>query len=435
MPGLSGTEQIHHRASGITVDYFSKERYGRCCFTNNCLYSQISRNQHICDVICPMEKWKLLLVDDEKDIREVISLVIKDQGFDVETAEDGAEGFELAGRYAPQIIITDIKMPRMDGIELLKKVKEQYEDIEVIVITAFGEMEVAIRALQLDASDFINKPIDDTALRLALDRAKERYLSRQRLKEYTRFLEKKNIDQAKILHRDKLISLGRLSASVVHEINNPISGILNYARLMNRMIRKSQHRPLDIQKFSGYLDIIESESARISNIVSSLLTFSRKSSVSFAAIDVKTLIEKSAVLCRHKLELANIAFETQIEKDVDTVYGDFNQLQQSLINLVFNAVDAIGEKGKITIKAANIRGENQVQITVQDNGKGIPADSVNRIFEPFYTTKNEGYGAGLGLSIIFGIMERHNGTIEVTSKESEGSTFYLKLPAGRTDEP
>jgi signal transduction histidine kinase len=376
-----------------------------------------------------MEKWKLLLVDDEQDIREVVSLVIEDQGFEVETAEDGASGFAMLERFSPQIIITDLKMPKMGGMELLKKVKEQFEDIEVIVITAFGEMDIAIQALQLDASDFINKPIDDTALKLALGRAKERYLSRQRLKDYTRFLEKKNIDQARILHRDKLISLGRLSASVVHEINNPIAGILNYARLMKRMIKKSGKNPPDVEKFSGYLDIMESESARISNIVSSLLTFSRKSQASFASIDVKTLIEKSALLCQHKLELCSIELDTQIEPNINSIYGDFNQLQQSIINLVFNAVDAITTKGKISIKASNLKEQKQVLIQVKDNGKGIPSDLLNRIFEPFYTTKDEGYGVGLGLSIIFGIMERHKGSIEVESQEDMGSSFYLKLPS------
>ena len=375
------------------------------------------------------DQWKLLLVDDEQDIREVTSLVIKDQGFEVHTAQDGAVGFEMVESVSPQIVVTDVKMPKMGGIELLRKVKERFEDIEVIVITAFGEMNLAIEALQLDASDFINKPIDDAALKLALSRAKERYLSRQHLKEYTRFLEQKNLDQARILHRDKLISLGRLSASVVHEINNPISGILNYAHLMNRMIKKSGGTGMDMEKFSRYLDIIESESSRISEIVSSLLTFSRKSKLTFAEIDVKTLLEKSALLCRHKVELSSIELSMEIEPDLKPIHGDFNQIQQSIINLVFNAVDAIGTGGKIAISAMNKTEEGQVWIVVRDNGKGIEPEELNRIFEPFYTTKDEGYGVGLGLSIIFGIMERHGGSIEADSEPGRGTSFTLRFPA------
>mgnify|MGYP006285198745 CR=1 FL=1 len=371
----------------------------------------------------------MLLVDDEQDIREVTSLVMKDQGFEVYTAEDGVSGFDMVESVEPQIVVTDVKMPKMGGIELLRKVKERFEDTEVIVITAFGEMDLAIEALQLDASDFINKPIDDAALKLALSRAKERYLSRQHLKEYTRFLEQKNLDQARILHRDKLISLGRLSASVVHEINNPISGILNYAHLMNRMIKKSGGTGMDMEKFSRYLDIIESESSRISEIVSSLLTFSRKSKLTFAEIDVKTLLEKSALLCRHKVELSSIELSMEIEPDLKPIHGDFNQIQQSIINLVFNAVDAIGTGGKIAISAMNKTEEGQVWIVVRDNGKGIEPEELNRIFEPFYTTKDEGYGVGLGLSIIFGIMERHGGSIEADSEPGRGTSFTLRFPA------
>ncbi len=376
------------------------------------------------------DQWKLLLVDDEQDIREVISYVIKDQGFEVYTAEDGVAGFEMVEEAAPQIVVTDVKMPRMGGIELLRKVKERYGDIEVIVITAFGEMNLAIEALQLDASDFINKPIDDTALQLALSRAKERYHSRQRLREYTRFLEQKNLDQARILHRDKLISLGRLSASVVHEINNPIAGILNYAHLMNRMIKKRNGKDIDMEKFSRYLDIMESESARISEIVSSLLTFSRKSKLAFAEIDVQALLEKSALLCQHKLELSSIELSMEIEPDIQPIHGDFNQIQQSIINLVFNAVDAIGTGGKITISAMNQKEEGEVWIVVSDNGKGIEPEELNRIFEPFYTTKDEGYGVGLGLSIIFGIMDRHGGSIEADSEPGRGTSFTLRFPSG-----
>lgn len=369
-------------------------------------------------------------MDDEQDIREVTSHVIKDQGFAVYTAEDGVVGLDMVESVSPQIVVTDVKMPRMGGIELLRKVKERFEDIEVIVITAFGEMNLAIEALQLDASDFINKPIDDTALKLALSRAKERYQSRRNLKEYARFLEKKNLDQARLLHRDKLISLGRLSASVVHEINNPISGILNYAHLMNRMIKKDDGTGMDMEKFSRYLDIIESESSRISEIVSSLLTFSRKSKLAFAEIDVKTLLEKCALLCEHKLELSGIELSMEIEPDLKPINGDFNQIQQSIINLVFNAVDAIGSHGKIEISAMNKTEHGQVWIVIRDNGKGIEPDELNRIFEPFYTTKDEGYGVGLGLSIIFGIMDRHGGSIEADSKPGEGTAFTLRFPFG-----
>ena len=138
--------------------------------------------------------WKIVLIDDEKDIREVMAISLQDAGYDVDTAADGATGLKLCEDNSPQIVITDIRMPGMDGLQVLESIKQKYPDIEVIVATAFGEMDLAIRALQLDASDFITKPISDEALYLALKRAKERVKSRKQLRDYTAVLEKENAE-------------------------------------------------------------------------------------------------------------------------------------------------------------------------------------------------------------------------------------------------
>ena len=134
-------------------------------------------------------EWKIVLIDDEADIREVMTISLEDAGYRVATAENGVEGLRLVGKESPQIVITDIRMPEMDGIQVLETLKERNPDIEVIVATAFGEMKLAIRALQLDASDFITKPINDEALHMALQRAQARYTGRKQLRDYTRLLE------------------------------------------------------------------------------------------------------------------------------------------------------------------------------------------------------------------------------------------------------
>ena len=137
-----------------------------------------------------IEEWKILFVDDEKDIREVMEISLADAGYSVLTAPDGQTGLRLCGEFFPQIVITDIRMPGMDGIRVLEHIKDRYPTIEVIVATAFGEMDLAIRALQLDASDFITKPIHEDALHLSLERAKERYASRKKISDYTFLLER-----------------------------------------------------------------------------------------------------------------------------------------------------------------------------------------------------------------------------------------------------
>ena len=146
-----------------------------------------------------LDDWKVLLIDDEEDIRDVVTLTLEDAGYQVTTAGDGHDGVRLCETVSPQIVITDIRMPKMDGIQVLEAVKRLNPDIEVIVVTAFGEMDLAIRALQLDASDFITKPVNDQALHLALKRARQRYSTRKELADYTTLLEKEKAQTAREL--------------------------------------------------------------------------------------------------------------------------------------------------------------------------------------------------------------------------------------------
>ncbi len=145
-------------------------------------------------ILAALSRWNIVLIDDEEDIREVMAIALQDEGYIVAAAADGAAGLQLCEETSPQIVITDIRMPGIDGLQVLETLKEKNPDIEVIVATAFGEMDLAIRALQLDASDFITKPISDEALVLALKRAKERFISRKQLRDYTALLEKEKAE-------------------------------------------------------------------------------------------------------------------------------------------------------------------------------------------------------------------------------------------------
>jgi signal transduction histidine kinase len=284
----------------------------------------------------------------------------------------------------------------------------------------------------LDASDFINKPIHVTALQMALDRAKYRYTIRKELADYTVLLEKENRQQAQILHQDKMMSLGRLAASLVHEINNPLSGILNYLRLMHRMMDRNAVTPSMVDKFKGYLEIVEKETDRCAQIISGLLSFSRKSSPVFKPIHMAELVDRCVLLSRHKLELANISMACDVPRNMQPVIGDFNLLQQCIINLIFNAADAMAGGGDLSLEARYDEAAHQVILLVKDSGPGISPQELPHIFEPFYTTKTEGHGVGLGLSTVFGIMEQHGGSVRAESRSGEGATFILTLPSAES---
>ena len=372
--------------------------------------------------------WHILVIDDEPDILDVMVLILSDQGYRVTTASDGLSGLEQCQRTPPHILITDIRMPGMTGIEVLEAVKRFDPEIEIIVCTAFAEMDLAIQALQLDASDFITKPVSDHTLNLALSRAKERYTSRKKLQDYARFLERQAANQAQILHQDKMMSLGRLAASVVHEINNPLSGILNYSRLMTKIIKKGALKADQLDKFKRYLNLVETETERCSQIVSSLLAFSRKSPPAMGSVRIQELLEKCTALSRHKLELHNIILAATIPSNLPVIQADANQLQQCVINLIFNAIDAMPDGGKLTITCRFLADTSELSIEVRDTGIGILEDELPHIYEPFFTTKKEGHGVGLGLSTAYGIIERHNGRITVSSRPGHGTAFTLNLP-------
>ncbi|MBL7211366.1 MAG: response regulator [Desulfobacteraceae bacterium] len=514
------------------------------------------------------EHWKVLIIDDEEGIRKVMSITLSDAGYEVLTAADGESGLKLSDEKSPQIILTDIRMPGMDGLEVLKQIKKGNSNKEVIVVTAFGEMELAVRALQLDASDFITKPIHDEALFVALERAKGRYKTRKEIEDYTEILEERWMDtaeelarafdfqnnliessidgimawkrdgrvitfnkalqhmlgyfkdevigkmsfdqffppggakglkeslyseayggknqlflfetnlisktqkklpvqlsarvlfdegkeigivgffrdlreirrleqqftdQTQLLHQDKMISMGRLAASMVHEINNPLAGILNYIRLMIKIIKRDTLEPEKIKKFPRYLGLVESETSRCSKIVSNLLAFSRKSEMKFAEIDMADLLQRCVMLSQHKLTLQNIQIKTESDPAVPPIWGDFNQIQQCIINLIFNAIDAMPEGGTLAISSSFEAGEGVVQIKVEDTGCGIAKEDIPYIFDRFFTTKEEGKGIGLGLSTVQGVIDRHKGSIDVRSKQREGTTVTIKLPIPTPD--
>ena len=235
-------------------------------------------------------------------------------------------------------------------------------------------------------------------------------------------------DLAKLVHEDKMIALGKLVASSVHEINNPISGIHTLARLMLRTLEEEKASAQDLQEFSRYLKLIAHESARCGQIVSNLLSFARQKEVKLRACNINDIIISVVVLVRHRLQLQNIMIRTLLDPSLPEIIGDNNQIQQCLMNLVFNAMEAMPDGGTLTLATHFNRKNHMVHVKVSDTGCGIPEENLSIIFEPFFSTKEEGKGVGLGLSVVYGIIREHQGTIFVDSKVGSGSTFTIRFP-------
>ena len=235
-------------------------------------------------------------------------------------------------------------------------------------------------------------------------------------------------DLNKMVQEDRMISLGKLAASCVHEINNPIHGLLTFTDLMQDILTEGNPTPEQLDKFKGFLTIMSTELERCGNIISGLLSFSREYPLAYKDIVFNDILDAVTRLTRHKMELQNILLITDFKAGVAMVKGDANRLQQALLNLIFNAIEAMPEGGKLTIMTRLVKNKQEIQIEIRDTGYGIPEKQLNHIFDPFFTTKKEGEGTGLGLSIVYGVVNNHGGKVSVKSQENKGTRFILNFP-------
>ncbi len=271
------------------------------------------------------------------------------------------------------------------------------------------------------------------AMRLRLQEAlHEINASRQgleaKVEERTRQL---RVAYQKLMNTDRLASLGQLSASVAHEINNPLSGVLNLTMLMQRILKDDGIPPNRVVEFKKYLAQISSETTRVGRIVQDLLAFSRRSkSQQRSKIQFNSVIATTVNLIAHKLKLMNVEIELNLDENLPAIHCDASQMQQVLINLIMNGAEAAQSKGngKVAVRTEWERKAHLLRLEVADNGDGIPEENMLKIFHPFFTTKGEGKGVGLGLAVVYGIIESHSGDIEVKSRVGQGTTFQVTLP-------
>jgi two-component system NtrC family sensor kinase len=235
--------------------------------------------------------------------------------------------------------------------------------------------------------------------------------------------------QEQIVWTEKLASLGKLAATIAHEINNPLSGVLNYIRLMIKLLGQNRFSQEKLEDISRYLQIMESETARCGEIVKDLLAFARRTKITIESNSIEDIINKSLNLISHDLELKEIQLKKTIEPKLPKVKCDFKQIQQVLLNLMYNASEAMLNGGILTVTAKRAAGAKALlEIIISDTGCGIDEQDMENIFEPFFTTKEEEKGVGLGLAVVYGIITKHNGSIAVESELGKGSTFKIRLP-------
>ena len=229
--------------------------------------------------------------------------------------------------------------------------------------------------------------------------------------------------QAQLIQSEKMSSLGKLAASVAHEINNPLAGILTYAKLLIRMHEEGELTEKMRESCTRNLRLVQRETERCSAIVRNLLDFARQRTPTLKEVDVSAVVEEALTLLAHRLQMQNVALEKDLPP-LPFVRADFGQLRQSFVNIALNACEAMATGGTLTVTARQV-GTN-VEVRVRDTGPGIPPEVLPHILDPFFTTKEK--GTGLGLSVVDGIIDRHGGSLSVDSTIGEGTTVVVRLP-------
>ena len=246
--------------------------------------------------------------------------------------------------------------------------------------------------------------------------------------------------QAKYYQAEKMATVGALAAGVAHEINNPLTAISGFAEgLKRRLPRLKEKVDTDLaEDFDEYIDIILKECRRCQGIVQNLLDFGRPKSNHFCSLDLNSVIQDTLKLLQNHLKAyPREHIRLKLQDPLPSIYGDASQLKQVILNLLFNALDATGEKGCITLRTFSRRSgeEEWVGLAVEDTGTGIPSEHLDKLFEPFFTTKPAGKGIGIGLPTCYNIIQNHGGEIVVCSEEFKGSTFLVRLPSGASALP
>ncbi|MCX5873660.1 MAG: response regulator [Deltaproteobacteria bacterium] len=493
---------------------------------------------------------KVLLVDDEESIRNMMRMTLELDGYSVWTAADGPTALEIFQKESPDVVLLDVRMPGMDGVEVLSRIKEINRDAEVIIISGHGDMDMAVECLRKEASNFLTKPVSEELLSLSLKRSLEKVALRRKLKQYTRNLEtlvreanvelekayqfreniienspdatvcirkggaiiifnsaaekllgygkeevvgKMNIVQIylpgvarkimkdlksddfggpgilqkrqvtlvdkhgheipvyisaavlyengieagsvgiftdlrekiklekQLLRSEKLSSLGKLSAGIAHEINQPLTGVLTFAHLLAKKFKNDEPTRKD-------LEIIIRETTRVRGIVQGVLDFAREMPMQKKLRRIEPVLDQTLEIIVHQQRFFGIALVKDYGSDIPEMAVDSNLMEQVFMNIILNALDAMDGSGTLTIRTRRL--EEWVEIDFQDTGSGMPEIMLDKIFDPFFTTKDstEGMGMGLGLAVSYGIVKNHNGDILVASREGVGTTFTIRLP-------
>lgn len=379
---------------------------------------------------------KILVVDDSKMAREPMELQLKESGHQVLTADDGLAGLERFSAEEFDLVITDIRMPQMDGLELLSRIKEARPEQDVIIVTGYGDMDSSLQALRLGAVNYLMKPINLEEMTMAVNAISARQELSRRLKE----------QQTRLNQARKMADLGLVSAGVAHEINNPntfIRGNIQTIKkfwdviepFFGRAVESGLEPPpkLDfiMAEMPQILEAMLDGTDRIKKIVENMAVFSRlNETAQVSGADLNSCVRSAIEILDAKAE--DIELETNLTEDLPPAGGPVEHLTEIVIELLKNSYEAVGETPiKRVAVSTSPTGEGGLRLEVEDSGTGIKPEDKQKVFTPFFSTDPRIGRPGLGLYKVFTLVQGCGGEISFTTREGKGACFTVNLKPHR----
>jgi len=371
---------------------------------------------------------QVLVIDDEIGPRESLRMLLK-PNYQVHTADCVEAGLKLLKEKQPDTIVMDIRMPGVNGIEGLRKIREIDPHLSVIMLTGFGALETAKEALRLGANDYISKPFDTGEMRDIIGRNVERTrVHRASERAASEIKELNNRLLKELAQKERLASLGQASAEFVHDLGNPLTIVWGYVQLLAKKLEQSENGGA-MQNATSIkeLKIIEQNVRLCRELLTMWQSYGSAEALTPKPVSV------SAILQEVLRGVAGMATQSGVELRIDicddpcTLAGDAVQIKRGIQNVIVNAIQASADK-KGSVRIACTRKDFYVDLRVEDDGAGIAQGQMNKIFDPYFTTKQAKSGTGLGLYISKKVVEDHNGSIKAESTPGKGSTFTIRLP-------